>query len=91
MMIYFFDADKKYIGSRKLNEGESVPQNATIVPVTLKDGEQAHLIDDKWVVSAIPAESMIEVISTPSLDERVGTVEVTTDEIVDVLATIVGV
>ena len=68
-MVYFYDNDKRYIGCRELKQGETVPQNATAIPVAKNVGEQAHFIDGKWVISQIPAEPIVETVAEPSTEE----------------------
>lgn len=56
MKIYFYDAEKRYVGSRELFQDEEVPQNCTTKAVDIKDGQQAYFTNNKWVVSNIPEE-----------------------------------
>jgi len=53
MKIHFHDENYRYIGSRELEENEETPLLATIEIATIKDGEEAYLLDGKWVVSKI--------------------------------------
>lgn len=59
MEIYFFDNNNRYIGHRKLEDGEKIPQNATTEIAEVGNGQEAYLIDGKWVVSEIPQEPVI--------------------------------
>lgn len=69
-MIYYFDIGKKYIGCRELKFGESVPINATVIEPIVSSGQQAHYIDGAWVVSEVPADSVVDTfIHTPSPEE----------------------
>jgi hypothetical protein len=53
MKIYFYDSNMRYIGSRELKENEAVPTNSTITPVSLADGQEAHLTNNEWTVNDI--------------------------------------
>ena len=53
MRIYFFDKNNRYIGSRELEENEVIPQDATTESVQLTDGQEAYLINGKWVINNI--------------------------------------
>jgi hypothetical protein len=46
MKIYFYDKDNRYIGNRTLKENEDIPYNATTVPITLSDNQEAHFITE---------------------------------------------
>jgi hypothetical protein len=71
MKIYFFDNENRYIGNRELQENETIPLNSTIKAVSLKDGEQAHFFNNKWVVSQIEIEEIIQIEPTKSIEERI--------------------
>jgi hypothetical protein len=51
--IYFYDANMRYIGHRKLNEGETIPANATTEIANAGDRQEAYLVNNKWAVNAI--------------------------------------
>ena len=53
LRIYFYDTNKRYIGSRELNEDETTPLNATNQPIELEDKHEAHFINGKWIVTEI--------------------------------------
>jgi hypothetical protein len=53
MKIYFYDKDNRYIGNRTLKENEDIPYNATTVPITLSDNQEAHFINGDWEVNEI--------------------------------------
>jgi hypothetical protein len=71
MKIYFYDDKKRYIGNRELQENEIAPLNITTKSVTLKDGEQAHFIDNKWVLSQIEVEEITQQELTKTIEERI--------------------
>jgi hypothetical protein len=56
MQIYFFDENNRYIGNRKLEVEEVIPTNATTEVAEIGDGQEAYLVDGKWVVSDIVSE-----------------------------------
>jgi len=60
MRIFFYDVNFRYIGSRELEDGEEFPTNATSEIATVKDGEEAYLVDSKWVVSKIVEQPIIQ-------------------------------
>lgn len=53
MKVYFFDENKRYIGNRELINGEEIPYNATSEIAIVKDGQEAYLVDNKWIISDI--------------------------------------
>lgn len=53
-MLYFYDANSRYVGRRALIAGEPVPERATETPVTVPDGHEAHYADGMWTVTEIP-------------------------------------
>jgi len=53
MRIYFFDENMRYIGNRELKVGEEIPTNATTEIANVGDGQEAYLINGKWVVNQI--------------------------------------
>ena len=57
MRIYFYDESGRYIGNRGLVENESIPHNATTENATVGDGQEAYLVDGKWVVNDIVVET----------------------------------
>lgn len=57
MRIYFYDENMRYIGSRELVDGESIPANATTKSVEVSDGQEAYLVDGEWVVCEILIDS----------------------------------
>jgi len=71
MKIYFFDNENRYIGNRELQESEIAPTNSTTKSLTLKDGEQAHLINNKWVISQIEVEEIVQEEPIKSIEERI--------------------
>lgn len=91
MKIHFYDESNKYIGSRDLLPNEDVPINATTVSPNISNGKEAHFIDGKWELSDVYDEPITDLPQEPTLEERVAKVETDTDEIVSVLAEIVGV
>lgn len=56
MNMYFFDENNRYIGNRALGKGEEIPINATTEIANVGDGQEAYLVNSKWVVSDIPQE-----------------------------------
>lgn len=57
MKIFFIDENDNYrcIGSRELNPGERIPENATVVPVEIPDGHEAffNTVAGAWTVQQI--------------------------------------
>lgn len=51
--IYFFNNNKKYVGKRELNEGESIPKDATLIPVEIAESEEAFFVNGNWRVNEI--------------------------------------
>lgn len=58
MKIYFYDSKYRYVGNRELQIDELIPDFATTEVAEVKDGEEAYLINEKWVVSKIIEESV---------------------------------
>jgi hypothetical protein len=74
MMIYFYDANNRYIGCRELKQNESIPINVTIVKPNLTDGQEAYFIDGAWVVTDIVIEPVIITEQPPTIEELAETV-----------------
>lgn len=65
MRIYFYDLNRRYIGSKDI-AGTVIPNNATDLPVVVNDGQEAHFTDGVWVVNVI--EYTNDVVSSPKTD-----------------------
>ena len=57
MRIYFFDKNNRYIGNRELEENEIIPLDATTEELILQDGQEAYLVNGKWVINNIVVPS----------------------------------
>jgi len=69
MRIYYYDKSNRYIGSRLLAQNEVCPASATTVAVILNDDQQAHFINNKWVISGIPTPTQATQPSVLTLEE----------------------
>lgn len=58
MDIYFYDENMRYIGHRKLEDGEKIPSNSTLEIAVVLDKQEAYLVNSKWVINDI-IESVI--------------------------------
>jgi hypothetical protein len=66
MHIYFFDENKRYIGSK---DSDIILPNATTVAVNLTDGQEAYFLNGTWEVKQIPPEPQ-PIPPEPTLEER---------------------
>ena len=58
MKAYFYDENNRYIGNRELNDGETIPTNATTEIAQVGDGQEAYLVDSKWDVRQLPPDAI---------------------------------
>jgi hypothetical protein len=72
MRIYFYDSNNRYIGTRELKENEPMPINSTIKPVTVLVGQDAHYVNDNWVITEYKPEVIPSIID-PTVEERIET------------------
>lgn len=73
-MVYFYDKNNRYIGSRELCKGEECPPSATTISVTLLDGQEAHFINGHWIVSEIVEVGNVGT-QAPTAEERIEMLE----------------
>jgi hypothetical protein len=71
-MIYFFDANGRYIGCRAPYGKESLPPNSTDIDPMIEPDEDAHWIDRKWHKEKRKSESLPGVVPQElTLEDRV--------------------
>lgn len=68
-MLYFYNLDKRFIGSRERKADEDIPPCATEIPVQTGDNQEAFFIDGSWHVQDVQVPE--EFVYTPSLEEKV--------------------
>lgn len=60
MRVYFYNESMRYIGNRELDKNETVPINSTTEIANVGDGQEAFLVDGKWVTSNIPPDPILQ-------------------------------
>jgi hypothetical protein len=88
-MLYYFDANGRYIGSRARIADESIPNCATETPVTVPDGHEAYHANGTWTVTTIPPAPVVEALApVPTPEQRIADLEAEVAQLTEILEAI---